>query len=447
MAYNNYNYMSLISLLIDDEINRSVIDIFNWEGFTDVMGLKGRYKESKQPVYHNYVNADIGIQIVAESVANSGTASITVVATAATTGLIAINYLAMFPNGKVGHVQSVTTASDKDSIVLKTNDGTTLTLVAGQKIDVFSKAVGEASIAGTNMRRSLTKYVNSVQIITNVNEETDIAKVSPVRVDFQGKPYFYLKNIIEKMMEWKGWVNGMAIGGTLGGTLFSDTSPALVDQGGSGAVQTSRGLDQYATTYGVDDDVASANSWTLADHGDVIDQLLVKRAIINDYDLYMSSKVKRKVDDHLKNLGSSGVTSVRINAAANATTKMNYEVDEFTYGGMTAKLINMPILDNNKMFSQTDIIKSIYYVPNDSVNTLGDGVQPRVQMRYQSHGIADNLNKGDKIWGEWHSGPMSRVTPQLGIENDRSIWRTNWKTIQGVEILGAQHLAKSTVLS
>lgn len=438
--------MSLISLLIDDEINRNVIDIYNWEGFTDVMGLKGRYKETKQPVYHNYVNADIGVQINAESVSGSPGTTLTVVATALTTGLIAKNYLAMFPNGKVGHVQSVTTTSDKDSISIKTNDGSSLTLAAGQKIDVFSKAVGEASIAGTNMRRSLTKYVNSVQIITNINEETDIAKVSPVRVDFKGQPYFYLKNIIEKMMEWKGWVNGMCIGGTLGGTLFSDTSPALVDPDGGGAVQTSRGLDQYATTFGVTDTMATPGTWTLADHGDAIDQLLAKRAIIADYDLYMASKVKRKVDDHLKNLGSANVNSVRINASANATTKLNFEVEEFSYGGMNAKLITMPILDNNKMFSQTDIIKSIYYTPNDSVQTLGNGVQPRVQMRYQSHGIADNLNKGDKIWGEWHSGPMSRVTPQLGIENDRSIWRTNWKTIQGPEVLGAQHLAKSVVL-
>lgn len=439
--------MSLISLLIDDEINPHVIDIFNWEGFTDVMGLRGKYKESKQPVYHNYVNADIGIQVTAESVSNSGTTQITVVATALTTGLIAINYLAMFPNGKVGHVQSVTTTSDKDSIVLKTNDGSNLTLVAGQKIDVFSKAVGEASIAGTNMRRSLTKYVNNAQIITNVNEETDIAKVSPVRVEFNGKPYFYLKNIIEKMTEWKAWVNGMCIGGTLSTTLFSDTSPSLVDQGGLGAVQTSRGIDQYATTYGVSDTVSSTGTWTLADHADVIAQLLVKRALIANYDMFMATAVKIKVDNHLKNLGSSNVNSVRITASPGATTKINYQTDQFSYGGMNANLIVMPILDNNKMFSQTDIIKSIYYVPQDSVQTLDNGVQPRVQMRYQSHGIASNINKGDNIWGEWHSGPMSRVTPQLGIENDRSIWRTNWKTIQGVEVLGAQHLAKSVVLT
>lgn len=438
--------MSLISLLIDDEINRSVIDIYNWEGFTDVMGLKGRYVESKQPVYHNYVNADIGIQLVVEST-TTGSATLTTVVTSGTTGLVAKNYLVMFPNGKVGHIQSVTTASDKDSLSIKSVDGTSLTLAAGNKLDVFSKAVGEASIAGTNMRRSLTKYVNSVQIITNVNEETDIAKVSPVRVDFNGKPYFYLKNIIEKMMEWKGWVNGMCFGGKLGSTLFSDTSGSLTDPDGGGNVQTSRGIDQYTTTYGITDAVTTPGTWTLADHGDVIAQLLVNRAMISEYELYMSSAVKQKVDNHLKNLGSSSVNSVVIQAAANASTRMNFEVEQFSYGQMNAKMIPMRILDNNKMFSQTDIVKSIYYVPVDSVQTLGSGVQPRIQMRYQSHGIADNINKGDKIWGEWHSGPMSRVTPQLGIENDRSIWRTNWKTIQGVEVLGAQHLAKSVVLA
>lgn len=446
MAYSNYNYISLISLLLDDEINPNVIDIYNWEGFTDIMGLMGRYKESKQPVYHNYVNADIGVQITAESVSGSGTAQLTIVATALTTGYTAVNMVFMFPNGKAGRVYSVTTASDKDSIVVDSVDGTNLTFVAGQKADVFTQVVGEASIAPTNLRRSLTKYVNNIQIIRNVNEETDVAKVSLLRVNFGGQAYFYAKNLIEKLVEWKGWVNGMAIGGRISDSLFSDTSPGLLDPSGGGAEQTSRGLDQYATTYGVDDDVATPNTWTLADHGDVIDQLIANRALISKYKLLMSNKVKGKVDDYLKNLGSSGVESVRLNAEAGATTKLNFVVDQFSYRGMTAQLAVMPILDNNKMFSQTDIVKSIYYMPEDSVKTLDNGMQPRVQMRYQSHGLGP-VNKGDKIWGEWHSGPLSPVAPAMGIENDRSLWRTNWKTHQGVECLGAQHLAKSVVLS
>lgn len=446
MAYSNYNYISLISLLVDDEINPKVVDIYNWEGFTDVMGLMGRYKESKQPVYHNYVNADIGVQVTAESVANSGTTQVTVTATALTSGITRKNHVVMFPDGKAGHVQNVTTASDKDAIVIKTVDGTNLTLVAGQKIDVFTEAEGEASIAPTNLRRSLTKYVNNIQIIKNVNEETDVAKVSLIRVNFNGQSYFYAKNLIEKMVEWKGWVNGMCIGGRLSSTLFSDSSPALVDPDGGGAVQLSRGLDQYAETYGVDDSVTTPNTWTLADHSDVIDQLIAKRAIINNYKLFMSTSVKGKVDDHLKNLGSSGVTSVRLNAEAGSTTKLNFTVDRLSYKGMEADLAVMPILNNNKMFSQTDIVKSIYYVPEDSVRTVDNGSQPRVQMRYQSHGLGP-VNKGDKIWGEWHSGPLSPVSPAMGIENDRSIWRTNWKTHQGVEVLGAQHLGKSVVLS
>jgi len=446
MPYSNYNYISLISLLLDDEILPKVIDIYNWEGFTDVMGLMGRYKESKQPIYHNYVNADIGVQVIAESVANSGTATVTVVATAGTTGLSADNVLFIFPNGKVGHVQSITTASDKDSIVIESVDGTNLTLVAGQKLDAFSQAVGEASIAPANKRRSLTKYYNLIQIIRGVNEETDVAKESLLRVNFNGQAYFYAKNLIEKLLEHKGRVNGMCIGGKISSTLFSDTTPTLTDPDGGGAVQTSRGLDQYATTYGITDAVATPNTWTLADHGDVIDQLVAARAEISRYKLFMSTSVKGKVDDTLKNLGSGGVTSVRLNAEANATTKLNFWVDQFSYKGMVADLAVMPILNNNKMFSQTDIIKSIYYVPESSAKTLDNGMQPRVQMRYQSHGLGP-VNKSDKIWGEWHSCPHSPVAPAMDIENDRAIWRTNWKTHQGVEVLGAQHLAKSVVLS
>lgn len=446
MAYSNYNYISLISLLLDDDINPKVVDIYNWEGFTDVMGLMGRYKESKQPVFNDYVNADIGVQVVAESVANSGTATVTVTATALTTGITAENVLFMFPNGKVGHVQDVTTASDKDAIVIESVDGTNLTLVAGQKLDAFSQAVGEASIAPTNMRRSLTKYINNIQIIRGVNEETDVAKVSLLRVNFNGEAYFYAKNLIEKLLEHKGRVNGMCIGGRVSSTLFSDTTPTLTDPQGGGAVQTSRGLDQYATTYGVTDTVASPGTWSLADHSDVIDALVAVRALIQNYKLFMSTSVKGKVDDVLKNLGSSGVTSVRLNAEAGATTRLNFWVDQLNYKGMKADLAVMPILNNNKMFSQTDIVKSIYYMPEDSVKTLDNGTQPRVQMRYQSHGLGP-VNKGDKIWGEWHSGPLSPVAPAMGIENDRAIWRTNWKTHQGVQVLGAQHLAKQIVLS
>lgn len=446
MAYSNYNYVSLITLLLDDEINPNVIDIYNWEGFTDVMGLMGRYKESKQPVYHNYVNSDIGVQVTAESVSGSGTDQATVVATALTSGAVRANLLVMFPNGKVGKIYSVTHASDKDSIVIDSVDGTALTLTNGEKLDVFSEASGEASIAPTNLRRSLTKYVNNIQIVRNVNEETDVAKESFLRVNFGGKPYFYAKNLAEKLIEWKGWVNGMVIGGKISDGLFADTSPALVDASGGGATQTSRGFDQYATTYGVSDSVGTPGTWSLADHADVIDQLRAKRALVSKYKLFMSSKVKTAVDTVLKGLGSSGVESIRLNADAGATTKLNFTVDQFNYGGMTAQLAVMPILDNNKMFSQTDIIKSIYYMPEDSVRTVDNGVQPRVQMRYQSHGLGP-VNKGDKIWGEWHSGPLSPVAPAMGIENDRAIWRTNWKTHQGLECLGAQHLAKSVVLA
>jgi hypothetical protein len=448
MPYSNYNYISLISLLVDDEINPNAIDIYNWESFTDLMGIMGRYKESKQPVYHNYVNADIGVQgdTTGASVTGSGTATVGTTFTTGTSGYTFKNQLVIFPNGKVGHVQNVT-GTTQDAVTIKSVDGTNLTHTAGQKLDIFSIAVGEASIVTTNKNRPLVKYVNNIQHFRHVNEETDVAKVSITRVSFNGSNHFYSKNLIEKYMELKGWVNGALLGGKISNSLFSDTTPALTDPEGGGAVQTTRGYDQYCTTYGVNDTVASPGIWTLADHGDVIDQLIAKRALISQgYKLVMATKVKGVVDNHLKNLGSSNVNSVRLTGDVNGASKMNFMVDEFSYKGMNAQMAVMSILDNNKMFSQTDIVKSIYYMPGDSVKTLDNGYQSRVQIRYQSHGVGP-INKGVKIWAEWHSGPLSPVAGSLNVEQDRLIWRCNWKTNQGLEVLGAEHTAKSVVLA
>lgn len=442
----NYSYISAISLLVDDEINPAAIDINNFEGFTDIMGIMGRYKESKQPVCHNYVNADLALQLdtTGATVGGSGTPTVTTTTTTGTAGYARKNDLVVFPNGKVGHIQVVTEGST-DALTIESVDGTNLTHTAGQKLDIFSNAQGEASKNRKNLKFGLTKYVQNIQIFGEYNEETDKSKVSLIRVDFEGKPYFYAKNLNEKFLKHRADVNGACIGGKISTTLHSDASPVLTDPDASTGVQTCRGLDQYCTTYGVSDNVASAGTWTLADHSDVIDQLIAKRALINDYKIICPSKVSGKMDDTLLNLGS-GVTSMRLNREAGGKGSLNFEVQKFTYKGMTATKIVLPILDMNKMFSQTDIVKSAYYLPMDSVKTVDNGYQKRVQMRYQSHGLGP-VNKGDKIWGEFHSGPISPVTPKESTTDGQKVWGTTWVTHQAPEILGAEHFAKSVVLA
>jgi hypothetical protein len=443
-----YNYISAISLLVDDEINPSAFDIYNFEGFTDIMGIMGRYKESKQPICHNYVNSDLAIQgdTTGATPTGSGTPTVTTVFTAPTSGYTRKNDLIIFPNGKVGHVQDVT-GTTQDTVVIKSVDGTNLTHTAGQKLDIFSNAQGEASVNRKNLKFNLTKYVQNIQIFGEYNEETDLGKVSLIRVDFEGKPYFYAKNLNEKFLMHRASVNAACIGGKISTTLHSDAVPSLTDAdtNAGGSVQTCRGLDQYATTYGVTDSVATPGTWLLADHSDVIDQLRAKRANIGDYMIVMPNKVKGKMDDTLLNLGSNGITSMRLNREAGGKGSLSFEVQKFSYKGMNAKLVVLPILDMNKTFSQTDIVKSAYYMPMDSVKTVDNGYQKRVQMRYQSHGLGP-VNKGDKIWGEFHSGPISPVTPKESSTDGKKIWGTTWTTHQAPEILGAEHFAKSTVL-
>ena len=75
------------------------------------------------------------------------------------------------------------------------------------------------------------------------------------------------------------------------------------------------------------------------------------------------------------------------------------------------------------------------------MNTVQNGAQDRIQIRYQKHGIKSN--KGNEIWAEWHTGALAPTGPTT----DEAIWRTNWLTYQGLEVLGAQHFGKTRVLA
>lgn len=443
MAATDVKYLGAISLLLDDEINHKVIDVQNTESLTDILNLGGRYEVSKTAAFHNYVNSPVFVtgDSTGATVTGSGTPTVNTTLTAATSGFVRVGDICKFPNGKNGYVYSVTTASSQDSLVIKSVDDTNLTHVAGDKINFFSNAVGEKSNAPANIRYSLTKYFNLIQIFREVNEITDVARASALRVEFKGEPYIYVKDNMEKAVRLKAMVNAAVIGGQISADQFTTSSPFLTDSVAGGTnVQTTRGLDQYISTYGSSPTVGTPGSFALADIETVISALLALKADISNYMVFMPTKVKFKVDTTLKNLGSSGVTSVRLNIGGN---DVNMNVEQFTYGGMTADLKVLPILDHPDMFSQTDIVKKMYFVPKDSVKTADNGVQPRIKMRFMDHGIANGKNLGDRIWGEWYTGALAPTGPT----SEESIWRTNWKTHQGLEVLGAQHFASLKVLS
>jgi hypothetical protein len=433
-------FISAIAMMDQREIFEKVIQVQNDPGLLDVLNLTSRKKPTKQPVYHHFVDESVYIlgDTTGATVTGSGTATVVTTLTAATSGYARKNDLVKFPNGKVGLISDKSTASSQDSLTIKSVDGTNLTHTAGQKLSFFSNAFGEMSKAPVNRKTGFTKYSNKTQIFREINVETDVQSVSTIEVEFQGQNYIAVKNNFEKAAKIRSDINAAMIGGSMSATSFEDASPALTDPTNGGAVQTTRGLDDYVTSYGITDAVASAGTWTLADQGDLIDQFIAVKAPKNYMGFY-SSKAKRKIDDHLKNLGSGGVTSGRLNVDGES---LSLKTDSFEYGGFKFQFTCLPILDHPEIFSQTDISKSIYYVPEGQVPVQGGGTAPYMQIRYSNVPIRGK-NLGSELISEWYDGALAPTGP-VGEE---AVWKTHWYSMQGLEVLGAQHMARQKVLA
>lgn len=439
------SYVSAIDSMLDTrEINKLVTDVQNEEQLTDILDLAGKTKPTKQAVYYNFVNESLFKlgDTTGATVLNNGTAQVTTTFTAATSGIARKGDLVLFPSAVVGQIQSITTSVGADTCVIKSVGGGNISTTAGDKIAVnFSFAAGENSVSPGNVQFGLTKYSNKVQIFRETSKITDVQNASTIEVEFDGKPSFIVKDHIEKALLLKGKINAAFIGGDMSATNFSDASPSLVDQtslngDGGGAVQTTRGIDKYTVSYGVNAQVGSLGTVAIADVDAMCDALTAARAP-KSYTVLASKAALRAYSKFWKNLASSGVTSARLVIDGK---EIDLSVDKVSYGGYEFQYAGLPILDHPNIFSQTSIAKSAYYLPMDKkVKVLGGDYQSAVQVRY----FPKQSVYGNDMINESHDGALSPVNPN----GQGQYFRMDYTTTQGIEVLGAQFFGKHRILS
>lgn len=443
-------FVSGLSDFLDTrEINKNVTDVQNNDFFSDILWF-GNYKkviETGQSIYHTFINESVVQKVVASStISNSGTAAVTVQLTAATSGYIQVQDLVILPTGaRTGIVYSVSTSSGVDTIVIRTVDGGNIAVTSADSLAIYSNAYGEQSGAPSNVRYGLTRRFNKWQIFRKTSLITDVQKAATLEVEFEGQPYYTFKDLIDKKISLKINVNAAMIGGDMSNTTFSDQSPYLTDQntasgGGGGAVQTTRGVNKYIEAYGT-----TLNPGTTISFGaieDAHDNLIAKRAAMQEFYLIGSKKSRRGYDQFLKNLGSSGVNSVRLNADAASGSMLNFMAEEFEYGGFNHFMITMPMLDDPTLFASTVVAKSIFWVPKDTmVPIYGGGQEPGVRVRYIPHGSP--FGSYDALIGETHNGALNPVNPTGSVLKSE----TSYFTKQGFEWLNPEFGLRQQVLS
>ena len=424
----NKAYVSAIDMLDQRDINPALIDAANDTGFLKTMQLLGRTKKCKMTEYHHYVNSDLFVTTTVGTTSGSGSATVTTALTAGN-GFWRVGDVAKFPNGKDGVVYSVSTTSGVDTLVIKSGNGDNLTLVSGNTLVYNGNAVGEESSAVTNRKYDVTKYSNLIQAFREIDVITDIQKVTPIEFTYNGKALYGVYEHAKKVQSLTASVDIAMIGGQISVTKYGDASPALVDADGK-PIQKTRGLDQYAETYGIADDLATAGTLVTADLVDFAAKLNAAKAPL-EYMGYCSDASKIVYDTYFKALGSAGIQSGRMNIDGK---DIDLTVDSYTFGSRKYSLIPMPIFDHPQLFTAS-IKKSIYWVPKGRVNVEGGGMEPRIQIRYLQHSFPG----GNEMIGEWHTGALSP-----NGNGETANWKAHWETYQGLEILGANQIAKQS---
>lgn len=440
------SFVSAIDFLDQREIDPNIYDQSRDRAFTDIMKIVGRYKASTMYSYHNFVNNDVYEIGTISAVTSTGLAQVQ----------FTINTAATFPrigdlikssntnnNGKQARVQAVTFGSGTATLTVRSVGGNSAPWFAtvGDSISFGSNAFAEKSDAPVNRRYGLTKYFNLIQIFREVDEISDVQKVAKIEVNVGGDYHILPYQHIQKVIKLNGDISVQMLAGTQSTTQFSDTAPFLADPSSGLPIQTTGGLDWYCTTYGISDQSAVLGTFGFTEIDEMIDNWIANKAPTDQMG-FMGSRAYGLLSKFFKNLGSSGVTSVRL--VIDGRT-FDFEVEQIKYRGYTLDFVHIPIFDHPQLFSSTlspDINGSIYWVPKDQVDTVENGRQPRLQIRNTASPFGMGRNGSNNgIMAEWRTGALAEV-PTSSVAQ----LHTDWYSAQGLEALAVKHFQKYRVI-
>lgn len=433
-------YVGAVPFLAQRDINPNIFDTANEAQFTDTMALFGRMKEKKMWNFHTFVNDNTFQTLEVDSVTSgSGSANVVIVITAATSSFARIYDRVRFVGGESGLIRiTPTTAASKDTLTIRSVDGSNITVTAGDILAVPGNAVAEQSDAVVSRRYGTTKYLNYIQIFREGHIETDVEKLTKVETIVNGQPYYGVYNFMTKFQGLKSSVSATMIDGKIStGSNFDTAGSLIVDAVTGLPIQTTSGLDQWTTLYGISSNAATAGTIVASDIDNLVDAMNAAKAPLK-FMGFTGTKGKNPYDTYLKNLGSSGVTSARMQVD---NKDVDLEVDKFSRGIHSFEFVPTSILNHPQLFNYTgssNIKKSIYWVPKGQLAVVGGGNEPYLGIGYKKQAVKGGY--GDDVYSEFHTGALAPVATSTVLK-----WEVSWVTYQGLDVKGAKHLAKQVV--
>ena len=442
MSTTNSQYLSSLQFVNQRSLSKELFDITNEDGtFVDMLEAMGRYEVTAQPFYRNFINLPLfQVETINGTPTDNGSGlDFDIVLTAADgTSSLRPGHLVLCANRAVGLVTSVTADAAGDQINIVSVDSTALGLADTQKLSVVGDASGEGSVGPVAFRNGVSNYENKIQIMKEAYEIEDIAAGSQIEFEFNGQPYYFLKGSHDALMKFKHLIAFNMITSRMSTTSFGDASPSLTDAQGK-AIQTTMGLDQYVTTYGINDPSVTVNTAYFAS----LKRDFVRSRCGNDYLLLAPTEWRIALTNMFTGLNSALSTNVRQNVNLTSLGQTyDFDVTAFNFYGINYQIKELKSLDHAEVFNFTGSAgyeKTAYFVPNDQINVQGGGSKYRMGIRYMDLNVLPGQYGNGKI-REIHTGGLA-PTPT----SDESVFRITFEKRCGLDIYGPHHFAKGVL--
>jgi hypothetical protein len=435
MSYNK-NFISSIHFLDKREILSQVLDVQNEDpSFLDVMEGMRRSVPTSSAIFHNYVN-----EPVYEKLTLTGTAAGDNLTNAK---IRKGDVIVDVANNTMWFVKN--NASLEGSNIVKLG-GSGTSIADGATVVVISNAHGEGSGAPAGLKYGLKKYSNKVQIFKNSYQLTDVELTNKISVQFNGQEYYMYAAQHNALMKFRndiayallfGKGNASTFSGfgndftsaTTAGQIGGTATTQVVDADGN-PIQFTKGLVEWCKD-GLDfagsaGDLNTMGTAGLADFAEFV-KVMDKTRAPYEYMLFAGTGAKIQLDNLFKNLGSSGVTSVRLNVAG---TAVDFGMEQVKLYGRNFIMKAFPQFSHVAGEAAiANASETVLFVPNDKIKVhAGSGTVDRMRVRYLE---GPNTNLAYK---EWMLGGLA-PTPTDG----RSVLEAVYESAQGLEILGVEH--------
>lgn len=423
MATYDKNFISSIHFLDKREILSQVLDVQNEDpSFLDVMEGMRRSVATSSAIFHNYVNEPVYEKITL----SSGTHA----------KLRAGDIIVNDADQRMYYVSNKSNISTGGVTELGATGGT---IAADATVVVISNAHGEGSGSPEGLRYGLKKYSNKAQIFKNSYKLTDVELTNKISVQFNGQEYYMYAAQHQALMKFRldiayALLFGKGDASTFSGFGDDVQSPAsagavtqVTDADGN-AVQFTKGLVEWCQD-GLNLGVNGA--FDLSQMASVVTAMDKIRAPY-EYLLFTGTGAKIQMDNIIKNLGSGGIQSVRLNAGG---TSSDFGMEQFSLYGRKFVTKSFPMFSHvGGEAALSDATNTVLFVPNDKIKVhAGSGSVDRMRVRYLA---GPNTNLAYK---EWMLGGLA-PTPTDG----RSVLECVYESAQGLEVLGVEHFGIAT---